>query len=419
MFDQWLDQRQNQLIDDYTALRQQWGDPRPEEAIRGTIELVMLLLIQSLRGEADWAEGMKTFIRQALSSGQTSPMSTIEAMHSLHLVIRRRLDKETLQHPEWGETIDDYVLTASRSVITALENNLKQHEQELREAAEYQRLILETTPMAILITRIADGTILYANKELGYILDQDVETLIGQPIPNFYYNPERDRPFVLEAVQRHGYLNNHQLQARRPDGSPFWVLISVHPFKYSHADALITSLFDITEHRQATEALRTSETQYRATIDALGDMIYVVDADLKFVLYNAEVRRRLELLGMTGEIIGRDLFDVFPFLPDEARDEYRQVFASGKAIITQEVMGLASGRVYTETHKIPIVENINGTPQVSQVITIARDITAQKAAEAEREQWQQELIEAQKQAIQELSTPIIPVMDRIIVLPLI
>jgi anti-anti-sigma regulatory factor len=38
---------------------------------------------------------------------------------------------------------------------------------------------------------------------------------------------------------------------------------------------------------------------------------------------------------------------------------------------------------------------------------------------AERERLQQEVIEAQKRAIQELSTPIIPVMDRIIIMPLI
>ena len=38
---------------------------------------------------------------------------------------------------------------------------------------------------------------------------------------------------------------------------------------------------------------------------------------------------------------------------------------------------------------------------------------------AERERLQQEVIEAQKQALQELSTPIIPVMERVIVMPLI
>jgi rsbT co-antagonist protein RsbR len=42
-----------------------------------------------------------------------------------------------------------------------------------------------------------------------------------------------------------------------------------------------------------------------------------------------------------------------------------------------------------------------------------------KRETAERERLQQEVIEAQKQAMQELSTPVIPVMERIIVVPLI
>ncbi len=59
-------------------------------------------------------------------------------------------------------------------------------------------------------------------------------------------------------------------------------------------------------------------------------------------------------------------------------------------------------------------------------IAIGLDITGQKRMEverallqAERERLQQEVIGAQKRAIQELSTPIIPIMDRIIVMPLI
>jgi PAS domain S-box-containing protein len=311
-------------------------------------------------------------------------------------------------------------LAAAREHIARLEKEHRQTEEELREATEYQRLILETTPMAILITRVTDGLILYANKDVGKLLNQDAEKLIGQPIPNFYYHPERDRPIVLKKVQEQGYLHNHEVHAKRSDGSSFWVLISVQPFKFGDESALITSLIDITEHKQAEAALQASEAQYRTTIDALGEMLYVVDADLRFVLYNAEVGRRLQLMGLRGEVIGRNLFDVFPFLPDEARDEYRQVFETGEALITQEPMELASGTVYTETHKIPIVENdADGKPRVSQVITIARDITTQKQGEAEREHLQQEVIEAQKRSIQELSTPIIPVMDRIIVMPLI
>jgi PAS domain S-box-containing protein len=53
------------------------------------------------------------------------------------------------------------------------------------------------------------------------------------------------------------------------------------------------------------------------------------------------------------------------------------------------------------------------------LVGTARDITAQKEAEAERERLQQEVIEAQQRTLQELSTPIIPVMERIIVMPLV
>ncbi|MFN8376933.1 MAG: STAS domain-containing protein, partial [Anaerolineae bacterium] len=56
---------------------------------------------------------------------------------------------------------------------------------------------------------------------------------------------------------------------------------------------------------------------------------------------------------------------------------------------------------------------------ISGVLVFAVDITEQKAAEAERERLQQELIDAQRQAMLELSTPIIPVMDQILVMPLV
>jgi rsbT co-antagonist protein RsbR len=47
------------------------------------------------------------------------------------------------------------------------------------------------------------------------------------------------------------------------------------------------------------------------------------------------------------------------------------------------------------------------------------DITEEKRAQAEHEALQQQLIDAQKQALLELSTPIIPIIDQIIVMPLV
>jgi rsbT co-antagonist protein RsbR len=47
------------------------------------------------------------------------------------------------------------------------------------------------------------------------------------------------------------------------------------------------------------------------------------------------------------------------------------------------------------------------------------DITERKRAAAERERLQQQVLDSQQQVIRELSTPIIPIMEGIIVIPLI
>jgi PAS domain S-box-containing protein len=64
-----------------------------------------------------------------------------------------------------------------------------------------------------------------------------------------------------------------------------------------------------------------------------------------------------------------------------------------------------------------VLKDVEGNP--AGLVGTARDISAQKEAEAERERLQQEAIEAQQQSLRELSTPIIPVMERIIIMPLV
>jgi anti-anti-sigma regulatory factor/putative methionine-R-sulfoxide reductase with GAF domain len=54
-----------------------------------------------------------------------------------------------------------------------------------------------------------------------------------------------------------------------------------------------------------------------------------------------------------------------------------------------------------------------------RTVELEREIDEREQAQAESERLQQEVIEAQKQALQELSTPIIPVMERVIVMPLV
>ena len=129
--------------------------------------------------------------------------------------------------------------------------------------------------------------------------------------------------------------------------------------------------------KQAEEALRESELQYRTTIDSMGDAIHVVDTDLQFILFNKTFKQWNEELGLGTDVLGRTIFEVFPFLADEVRDEYHQVFDTGKTLITEESTKVSDREFITETRKIPVFEG----GRVSRVVTVIRDITERKQAE--------------------------------------
>lgn len=75
------------------------------------------------------------------------------------------------------------------------------------------------------------------------------------------------------------------------------------------------------------------------------------------------------------------------------------------------------GTLFPVVNTLFLVENAQGVP--THVVSYQRDLTETKRAEAERERLQQEVIDAQQRALREMSTPIIPVVEGIIVMPLV
>lgn len=124
------------------------------------------------------------------------------------------------------------------------------------------------------------------------------------------------------------------------------------------------------------EPLISSESQYRETIDSMSDLIHVIDRDFRILLINKALKKTLKDLGLDTAIIGKNLFEAFPFHLDKVRGEYTEVFKTGKTLVTEEVT-LAGGKgVVTETRKIPI----HGGKQVVKIVTVLRDVTERKQA---------------------------------------
>jgi hypothetical protein len=82
--------------------------------------------------------------------------------------------------------------------------------------------------------------------------------------------------------------------------------------------------------------------------------------------------------GTGANIIGKSIFEVFPFLPPKIREEYRYVFNTGESAISERSIPSKDANVILEIRRIPIFS----AGKVVRVVTIVRDITEQKHAAA-------------------------------------
>ncbi|MEG4089198.1 ATP-binding protein [Microcoleus sp. Pol12B4] len=132
----------------------------------------------------------------------------------------------------------------------------------LRSSEEQFRAIASATPVPILVSRLCDGLIMYANAQLASLLNIPLEKLIGCTTPDFYFNPA-DRPKVLEALAKEGYLQNYELHCKKSDGSAFWAMISVQSLVFNGQQTALCVLYDLTQRKEAEQTLQESEKRLR------------------------------------------------------------------------------------------------------------------------------------------------------------
>jgi rsbT co-antagonist protein RsbR len=166
------------------------------------------------------------------------------------------------------------------------------------------------------------------------------------------------------------------------------------------------------------DALAQEVYRLQAVLNNLPDLVYVKDVNSRFLVANDALVR---LLGaeQSQDVVGKSDFDFFP--EDLARQYFQdeqQFFESGEDLLTLEQprLDMTTGeKGWILTSKI-VFRNAHG--DVAGLIGIGRDVTELKRAQ-EALQKQLEITRTQREVLEELSTPIIPITDHIIIMPLI
>ena len=252
-------------------------------------------------------------------------------------------------------------------------------------------------------TQGPQGKFLMANPAFCSMLGYDSEAELLDILVSDLYENINERDTYLETLLRQGSVTGYPLELIRKDGRRIWASVTAKVVykddgkTISHLDGMVE---DVTERILQERAIHSSENRYRRTINAMADGIHVVDENLNIMLMNQRFHEWLSDLGMESDAVGKRLQDVFPFLSKRALVEYETVFNDSVIINSDEgAITIGDQEFFTETRKIPIVEN----DRVTSVLTIVRDITSRKRDELALQESKAQLEEtlAELEATQE------------------
>jgi diguanylate cyclase (GGDEF)-like protein/PAS domain S-box-containing protein len=255
---------------------------------------------------------------------------------------------------------------------------------ENREAREHFEEIFNTSPDAVLITRVSDGRIVEINQGLSAMTGYSRADIIGKTTieANIYHSPA-DRQRLLNALRSDGHCENLDFTFQRKDGSLLQGILSAKVVKLQGSPHILSVTRDISERIQIEKDLQASRDQINRLLQATDQGIYGLDRDGHCTFIN---RSALSMLGFTQEeCAGQDMHTLIHHSYPDGRPYPAQDCPIGLARLTgvgcrldNEVLWRKDGsRMFAEYSAHPTYQD----GQISGAVVTFSDITARKVAE--------------------------------------
>jgi two-component system cell cycle sensor histidine kinase/response regulator CckA len=254
----------------------------------------------------------------------------------------------------------------------------KRAEQALRESEERYRRLVETAP-DVIYSLSEDGTITTLNPAFEKITGWSRDECLGKPFMPFVH-PD-DLPRAVETFQR-------VLRGETPASYELRILsksgeylvgefISTPQMRDGKVIGELGIARDVTQRKRAEEALRESEKKYRDLINGMNDTVWVIDFDTTILDVNNAAAR---VLGYTREeLLSMKIPDIDRTLAPEQVQNLARNMPKDKIQIFETCHTTKDGR------KLPVEvsSSLVSYGGKTAILSIARDITDRKRAEAE------------------------------------
>jgi PAS domain S-box-containing protein len=300
---------------------------------------------------------LQTAFEKGLAEGEFERVRKDGARFSASVVVTRRNDAA-------GNPIGYLLMSSDIS-------EKKLAEEKLRSASQYARSLIEAS-LDPLVTISPAGKITDVNEGSIKVTGVPREQLIGTDFSDYFTEPEQAREGYQQVFAK-GFVTDYPLTIRHQDGRLTDVLYNASVYKDAQANVLgvFAAARDVTAQKQAGQYARS-------LIEASLDPLVTISGEGKITDVN---EGSIKVTGVSRDgLIGTDFSDYFTE-PEKARDGYQQVFSKGFVTDYPLTIRHRDGRHTSVLYNASIYKDVTGN--VLGVFAAARDVTAQKRAEAE------------------------------------
>jgi PAS domain S-box-containing protein len=265
--------------------------------------------------------------------------------------------------------------------------------EALRQSEASYRAIFESAEDAILIHDWGSGEVIDANPKACETFGYSREELRRIPVGDLSsgiapFTP--DQALARFKLAKLGRCPAFEWHRRNKDGSLHWDEVRLKRTQINGKPHILAYTREITEHKAALAALRGREEQYLAVFEGSADALAIWNRDLRIIEIN---KAFTQLYGFEREDVVGTILDhrIEPVARAQRERLIRAALDGSEGLMETQAVRKDGSLFQIELRYLPIAY-----AGEAHVLAVGRDLSARRAAEAERSRLEAQLRQAQK-----------------------